>query len=100
MKKNPLLLWVVLWVLGVLLITFKNRVTTGTELELGRIVFLNIMLDIIVVPVSIIGYFLIKFIAKAVGGQNFIEGNNALRNIFLSWLVLFVLVFLFPLFKK
>jgi len=99
MKKKPWLLWIILWVFGMFLVTFKNRIVSGTELEIGRILFLNAYLSIIVIPVSAIAYFVLKFVSKAVGAKDFLEGDNALRNTVFVWLVLFAFLFIFPLFK-
>jgi hypothetical protein len=100
MKKKPWLLWIVLWVFGMFLVTFKNRIVAGSELEIGRILFLNAYLSIIIVPVSAVAYFVMKFVSKVVGAKDFLEGDKALRNTVLVWLVLFILVFIFPLFRK
>ena len=75
MKTKPWLLWTILWIFGMFLITFKNRIVAGTELELGRIFFLNIWLSVIVVPVAIIAYFAMKLVSKLVGAKSFLEGK-------------------------
>lgn len=82
------------------MITFKNRVAAGTGIGLGEIITANLVMDIIVVPVALIGYFLMKLILKAVGAKEFLEGQNNLRNTVIVWFVIFIFVLLMPLFKK
>lgn len=69
-------------------------------LEIGSLVFLNLMLDIIVVPVSAVSYFVMKYIAEAVGVTNFVVGQKGLRNVALVWFILYMFFFLIPLFRK
>ena len=97
-KTNPLLLWVLLWVFGLFFITLRNHIAAQVGIEWGRILFQNLLINIINIPVSLIVYFVIKFVTKLVGIQDFFDGQNGLRNVLLTWLVLFVLAFLFPLF--
>jgi len=98
-KTKPLLFWILLWVFGLLIITVKNRIVAGVGLSLGRLVTANLLMDLIVVPVATLGFFVMKLILKAVGYEDFLKGKNGLRNIILVWFGLFLLVFLFPLFK-
>ena len=97
-KTNPLILWIVLWVVGNFLIILRNKISAGDGLEIGSLVFQNIILAVVVIPVAIVGYFILRFIAKAVGYPDFLEGKKGLRNITIVWLFLYLLVFLIPLF--
>jgi hypothetical protein len=99
-KTNPLVLWIILWILGMFLITIKNRIIAGSGIVFGEIITANLIMDIVIIPISIVGYFLIKLVAKIVGAKDFLNGNTALRNSFIMWLVFYTFVFLFPLFKK
>ena len=99
-KTNPLVLWIILWVLGFLFITIKNRIVNGTALVLGELISANLVADIILIPTAFIGYFIIKLIIDGIGYKHFFEKEKGLKNVTLVWLVIFVLIFLFPLFRK
>jgi hypothetical protein len=98
-KTNPLILWIVLWIFGWLLITLRNWIAAGHGFNLGSYIFQNLMM-LLWVPIYILVYYVIKFIAKMIGAADFFTGKNGLRNVFFTWLVPFVLLFLVPLFKK
>lgn len=99
-KTKTLLLWVLLWVFGVLVVTIRNKIAAGAGLEMGSLFFQNLILDVIVVPVSIVAYYVMKYIAIAVGIKDFLDGQKGLRNVTLVWFVLYIFVFLIPLFGR
>lgn len=97
-KTNPMLLWVVLWIAGMFFITARNRIVKGDVL-MGELITANLVMDIVIIPVVLVAYFVIKMVADVVGAKQFLQGSNGLRNIVFVWVIIFVLFALFPLFK-
>ncbi len=72
----------------------------GTELDAGHIITANLVMDIVIIPVALIGFFILKGLLNLVGIKDFFGEQKGLKNITMLWLVLFLMFFLFPLFKK
>lgn len=93
-----MLLWVVLWIAGMFFITARNRIVKG-DVSMGELITANLVMDIVIIPVVLVAYFVIKMVADVVGAKQFLQGSNGLRNTVLVWVIIFVLFALFPLFK-
>ncbi len=99
--NKPLLLWVGLWIIGEIIIGIRNDLTLMGKLSsLQDTIIASIYLDLILVPIALIFWFIMKLEFKKVGKPDVLTGTNALKNVFKIWLILFLAIFFWGFLNK
>ena len=99
MKKSPnsMLFWVILWSITPIIILVRNIIANKSYPE--NVIALIITLVVLVLPytiVSIIGWFVYKFIYKVIFNTKIVSP----KHVFITWLVIFLVLFFIPRFRK
>lgn len=94
-KPRVLLLWIILWIVIGPIINFRNSIAAG-NVEIGRVIFVGAMMAIPLAILGLIIWGVMKLIIKAVMPGKEIDIKTALG----IWFVIFVILFMLPLFKK
>lgn len=92
---KSLLEWILLWIFGSFVIGIRNDLKLMGKLSsLEEIIIAQLYLGLMVVPLALIVWFIMKFVLRRYGKVKIIEGKHALRNTFLIWLVVFGFIFI------
>lgn len=70
----------------------------GKISSFSNIIIAGLFINIILVPIALIFWFLMKFIFKIIGKSEVLEGANAQRNVLIIWLLLFLALCLWRVF--
>lgn len=95
-KTKPLLLWIYLSIGGMFFITLSDSVAAGEYSGLGKVLTISLFRDLLFVPITILGFYLTKFLAKSVGSPKLFSGSKSLSNSLIIWLVLFFIALVLP----
>lgn len=95
-KISPIFLWVVLWIVGQLIIGVRNDlIIMGTLSSLPEIIIASLFINILFIPAIIILFFIIKFLSKKIQKKDLFSGENGLRNVAMTWAILYTALFLY-----
>lgn len=103
MKKfdKPLLLWIALWIVGQTIIGIRNDLTLmGRLSSFQDTIIASLYINLILIPIALIFWFLMKFIFKRIDKPEILAGTKAQKNVLKIWLVLFLVIFIIGFLNK
>ena len=93
MQKKAMILWLALWSLTMPIIHARNGIA-AKDFDFGRTIFIGIIYLIPAIILAFVSWFILKFIVKSIFNKTEVTPAISL----FTWLVIFLLLFLIPLF--